>query len=175
MEQSNFFIHGQIYQPQDKHRCQDGLYLIFQRQEGHARRGIPDMYSYQAVIPALHMEGMQTSSVTAQVSTGPCGRPAAKAGNSRYKTGCCRGTTRLTGEIHTTSRRPRRSYLTPKVSTSVMVLAPVAAGLAEEADGKSRPPMPARTVGTPPWPASCKTATGFVPAGQSAPAMRPTR
>ena len=51
------FVDVQVHQPQDKHRCQDGLYLIFQRQEGHAKEEFRDMYSYQAVIPALHMEG----------------------------------------------------------------------------------------------------------------------
>ena len=61
--------------------------------------------------------GMQTASVSAQVSHGFCAAPAAKAGTAGIKTGCCRGTIRPHRQsLFRPSPRQRQSCRAPEAS-----------------------------------------------------------
>lgn len=61
--------------------------------------------------------GMQTASVSAQVSHGLYAAPAAKAGTAGIKTGCCRGTTRPHRQsLFRPSPRQRQSCRDPEAS-----------------------------------------------------------
>ena len=137
------FIHGQVYQPQDKHRCQDGLYLIFQRQEGHAKEEFRDMYSYQAVIPALHMErDADEQCYDPGQHRGLAQSPLQKREQQVQKQDAAEEPLAYTGEIHTHPASGHGKVVeTQKGQHQRDGLGPgVVAGLTEEADGKADHP-----------------------------------